>query len=312
MKNATKKNIIFLAIICGSLFIIALIFWGIGKVYDWKIKEIYLFCAPLILTFIIWIIKLCISNIAPGFQWRKTLKKLQREKTTELIRISFAYLFRIHIDGKYLLVKNYRNTGMYQPVGGAYKCTEKEKRFLSDRFNVLDDNSIRIDADSENDYRMRVPIKKLKKFIKRFDNKNNPRENVSDLSRELSEELIKTKILNADIFDTIEYSYCGRHYTDICFSEYFQCYELLIADIVDLKASESQKAALRELQQKKNKDIFWACEDEIKTCGIKPGTDKLMAYIATHSFKILQCNQEKLEKNKRIKLTYIVKVAIKN
>ena len=36
------------------------------------------------------------------------------------IRLSIAYLFRINIDGKYLLVKS-RLKPIYQPVGGAFK-----------------------------------------------------------------------------------------------------------------------------------------------------------------------------------------------
>lgn len=56
------------------------------------------------------------------------------------IRISFAYLFRIKIGNKYLLILNGRNTGKYQPVGGVYKIYPKEKTELKNRFHVVDDD----------------------------------------------------------------------------------------------------------------------------------------------------------------------------
>ena len=42
-------------------------------------------------------------------------------KRTDYIRFSIAYLYRIQIEDKYLLIKSNRIKDFYQPVGGAYK-----------------------------------------------------------------------------------------------------------------------------------------------------------------------------------------------
>lgn len=61
--------------------------------------------------------------------WKVSQRKLERGgfiKKDTPIRISFAYLFRIMIDGKYFLIKNARGTGKFQPVGGVYKMYDAE------------------------------------------------------------------------------------------------------------------------------------------------------------------------------------------
>ena len=95
--------------------------------------------------------------------WQISLRKHLRGKLikkTDYIRISFAYLFRIKINGQYLLVKNERGTGKFQPIGGVYKYYDEEKTILTSRkYCVLEDSCIKIDGTSKNDYRMRVPVK---------------------------------------------------------------------------------------------------------------------------------------------------------
>src|SRR5690554_6335332 len=47
------------------------------------------------------------------------------------IRVSAAYIFKIEIDGKYLLVKG-RNIDQFQPVGGVYKRLPDSSKFFQD------------------------------------------------------------------------------------------------------------------------------------------------------------------------------------
>lgn len=42
-------------------------------------------------------------------------------KRTDFVRFSIAYLYRIQVEDKYLLVKSNRIKDFFQPVGGAYK-----------------------------------------------------------------------------------------------------------------------------------------------------------------------------------------------
>lgn len=237
--------------------------------------------------------------------WKETLRLYIRKQLInkeDYIRISFAYLFRINVDGKYMLVRNGRGTKKYQPVGGAYQTTDNEKLHLKDVFSVTGDNKIPIDEYSKNDYRMFVPAKNLRKFVKRF-NKTKDRELVSDLGREFKEELVETGILD---FDNIEYRYCGRHMTNIAFSRHFQCYELLLADVVELIPTKEQEEKLRTLMKLDSEKYIWANEDEIKHCGIVEGSEQLEETIGDHTFKILEETEIKLNCIKKLKGRYPV------
>ncbi len=80
-----------------------------------------------------------IIDLTDNENWKSSQRKLQRagilQKDT-MIRISFAYLFRIKVDGKYFLVQNTR-TKKYQPAGGAYKFTKEEAEYLRDIVNDI-------------------------------------------------------------------------------------------------------------------------------------------------------------------------------
>ena len=86
-----------------------------------------------------------IQDLTDTTEWKTSQRKLKRGdfiKDDTIIRISFAYLYRIKIGDKYLLVKNERGTGKDQPVGGVYKLFGNEKIELKNRYKVKDDNKI--------------------------------------------------------------------------------------------------------------------------------------------------------------------------
>lgn len=219
--------------------------------------------------------------------WQVELRKLIRAeilKKNDKVRISFAYLFRIKVDDKYLLVLNGRGTQKYQPVGGAYKCFQAEKEYLSNKFSIVDDDKIKLDESSRNDYRLHVPVKHLKKFVKRF-NKTKGRELIENLTREFKEELIDSSILH---FKHIQYRYCGRHFTKIEYSRHFNCYELLMADIIELTPTEEQLHELRELMNIQSDKYRFVDARQIKSCGIVEGTDNMIESIGDHTIKTIQ------------------------
>lgn len=78
------------------------------------------------------------------------------------IRISAAYLFKINIDGKYLLVKG-RNINQLQPVGGVYKRLP-DSSTLFQNLEILDDKCIPICDTTRQDLRIRVKGKHLANF----------------------------------------------------------------------------------------------------------------------------------------------------
>ena len=60
------------------------------------------------------------EDISDTTNWKTSLRQLWRGGTIKketLVRVSFAYLYRIKVGSEYLLVKNARGTGKYQPIG---------------------------------------------------------------------------------------------------------------------------------------------------------------------------------------------------
>lgn len=230
-----------------------------------------------------------LQDILDTTTWKTSQRKLERGgliKKDSPIRISFAYLFRIMVDGKYFLVKNARGTEMFQPVGGVYKMHDAEAQYLRQQFYAADDNSIPMDRSSKGDYRLRLKNRYLRKFVKRFD-RTQDRETIRNLSREFREELVSTGILKGSEFDLLAYIECGRHFSELHFSEHFQCYELLMADIVELQLTAAQEEKFRELMEIRSTKYYFATSDEIESLGVKIGTEDLRATIGNHTKKIL-------------------------
>lgn len=239
------------------------------------------------------------GELTDNENWKSSQRKLERVnllKKTDKVRISFSYLFRIKVDGKYFLVKNNRGTGKYQPVGGVYKFNQEEAQYLRTKYYVEDDNLIPIDESSKNDYRLNLQDKYLRAFVRRF-NKTKARECISDLHREFKEELFDTGILDIGEFGSLKYTYCGRHITELKYSEHFQCYELLLADIANVELTHNQEQQFRELIAKSSDKYYFATDNEIKSLGVKTGSSNLQEIIADHTTKILQENAQYLTKN---------------
>ena len=247
-------------------------------------------------------------DLSDNKSWKNSQRKLKRagliHKDTK-IRISFAYLFRIKVDGKYFLVQNVR-TKKYQPVGGAYKLEPKEAQYLSEKIPVEDDDRIPIDTTTRGDYRLYVKNKDLRRFIKRFD-KTPYRENINNLSREFIEELFTTNILDKDTFGDLTYKYCGRHITDVEYGNFFECYELLLADIIEVRLTNKQEELFRELMKKTDDQYIFATFNEIKTGGVKHGTSDLKDNIANHAPKILSENSDILINKSKYKNDIMIK-----
>ena len=86
------------------------------------------------------------------------------------IRVSVAYLFKIYVDGRYLLVRSRNVPGQFQPVGGVYKRLRDSVEKLN-QLEVLDDKEIPICDTTRLDLRVRVKGKHLAAFIKWFESK---------------------------------------------------------------------------------------------------------------------------------------------
>ena len=237
-----------------------------------------------------------IVDFTDNTNWKASQRKLQRgkiiDKNTE-VRISFAYLFRIKVNGKYFLVKNERGTGKYQPVGGVYKVHSGEANYLRQNFFAEDDNKIPVDESSKGDYRLRFKNRYLRRFVRRFD-ETSDREMITNLTREFKEEIFNTRILTQETFGTLTYTYCGRHMTDFRYGEHFQCYELLLADIVQVELTEAQEEHFITLMGEPSDKYIFASDEEIKSLGVKAGSNELAEKIGDHTKKILIENANSL------------------
>lgn len=243
--------------------------------------------------------------------WKVSQTKLKRGgfiKDDTIIRISFAYLYRIKVGEKYLLVQNKRNTGKYQPVGGVYKLQGNEKQELKNLFHIMDDNKISIDELSRDDYRLRIENKYLRKFVKRFNNNNSSRERIDNLGREFKEELLETGVLD---WDKITYRYCGRYMTELRFVEHFQDYEIQLFDVVELISTPEQDQVLEKLiEQERKKGLYrFATADQIISLGVDVPSGELNEWIGDHTKTIIQENETKLMTVPGVGNTYDVEFA---
>lgn len=182
------------------------------------------------------------------------------------IRISVSYLFRIKVDGSYLLIKGHR-WDHYQPVGGVYKTSPGAKASLN-KMNALDDNLVPIDEVSEHDLRIRIPARQIIPFVRWFESEHS-RE--TSPWREFHEELIGSGILSGDDFPFIFHDFIRREIRPIRYSHWADSMEILIADIYELLPTPDQFKALKGLKKSGNPQIVYASEDQIRHLGITPG-----------------------------------------
>ena len=176
------------------------------------------------------------------------------------IRVSMSYIYRIHINDKYLLVKNSK-WDFYQPVGGVYKILPTDIGFLKDNFGWENDPLLPTNSIKKNDLRGSIPMSKLISFLDWFKLQKN-----REIShwREFYEELIRTNILSSENFPHIEYRFVGTILTPIQ-----KCYklknwaEIISYDVFDLIANANQEIELINTQKMNNKDFVWLDEETI-------------------------------------------------
>lgn len=80
------------------------------------------------------------------------------------VRVSISYLFRIELNGNYLLVRGGRYPDQFQPVGGVYKFNPSAKDAFR-RWSVESDDFVPIDNVSRDDLRIRIPGRHLLRIV---------------------------------------------------------------------------------------------------------------------------------------------------
>lgn len=200
--------------------------------------------------------------------------------TEKEIRLTIAYLYRIEVNGKYLLVKSNRIANTYQPVGGVYKYYNPEAKQELDCMGAITDNKIDNDDVSECDLRLNLlNRKKIGTFLKWFF-KGEERE--SDPWREFYEELVDTGILPAQEFGYIHYQLVGQQFEPIHRDNFFNVDTFKYADIFIPKfVTYQQNEEIKKLLTVNSTEYIWVTQQEIKQ-----GKSNGNHLIAEHTKKI--------------------------
>ena len=252
----TERNIII-----ALLLIIYLMIVGDDFKDNSLIQNSIAIACSIIAPILVFFVDSFLSNITKVKLWFLSKLWYRRKK----IRVSMSYIYRIHINDKYLLVKNSK-WDYYQPVGGVYKVLSEDVGFLKDNFDWGKDPHMKTNNEKRNDLRGTVPMPKLIKSLDWFKSQKN--REISQW-REFYEELIKTDILSINDFPHFEYRYAGTLLTPIKKSEKWKdCLEILSYDVFDLIPTTEQEEILKKTQSEQSDYIIWLDEYIILNNGV--------------------------------------------
>lgn len=196
------------------------------------------------------------------------------------VRMSISYLFRIKVNGKYLLVKN-RKGNYYQLVGGAYKTLPSSNAVFT-KFEVKPDRRYQTtNGISKSDLRFMVPGKYVINMIDWF---YSQKDREICQWREFCEELLTTNILDKHKFRYIDFSYSKTLQTPLKKAKGFDYQEILIYEIFDLVPNPEQEAYLESLcNQGDTDEIKWADHVIIDTLGFDERSRQTPYEIGAHT-----------------------------
>lgn len=178
------------------------------------------------------------------------------------VRVSYSYLFRIEINGHYLLVRDEQGRNDYHPVGGVYKY-DPDGIDIAERFDGVYDRLFNTTTDTKDDLRLIISKRKLQQFQSWFSSQQN-RENISNLSREFREELISRNLIDERLFKYIKYKYIGS-YIQKSFNTKLRMQQIRHFDVVNLKLSKAQKTYLEKLLRKTSEHYVFVSKEDIKS-----------------------------------------------
>lgn len=179
-------------------------------------------------------------------------------------RVTCAYHFRImNSNYSYLLIDEHGDN-IFRPVGGVYKFDSVLD--IATEFEGEYDGMRGLVDDTENDLRLVIGHRKVKKFFEWFSSGVH-RETINDLTREFREELLDTGILDANSFKKLTYSYVGSC-KEQSTHEKLGVSQIQYYDIVSVQLNtEEQKAALKKaaktMQGKNNIKYIFATQEDI-------------------------------------------------
>lgn len=195
------------------------------------------------------------------------------------VRISIAYLFKIKIDNKYLLVKS-RRRNYYQPVGGAFKTLPGSEKIF-EKLNIKPDRLVETEHGiAKNDLRVYMKGVNIIEFLEWFNSKQD-----RELSpwREFCEELISTEILPWKPFRYIDYKFRGVVKSPIINMD-SGGKGMFLFEVYDLVINDEQKLVLETLLRNGNKEEYvWVDDYLIQRLGHDDRTKEQLFEISPHT-----------------------------
>jgi hypothetical protein len=195
------------------------------------------------------------------------------------VRLSIAYLFRINVNGKYLLVKS-RRRDYYQPVGGAFKTLPGADKVF-EKLGVKPDRLVETEHGiAKSDLRVYVKGVHIIEFLEWFKSKVD-----REISpwREFCEELISTDILPWKPFRYIDYKFKGTIQSPIINMD-SGGKGMFLFEVYDLVVNDEQKPVLEELQKKVNtSEYIWVDDYLIQRLGHDERSKDQIFEIAPHA-----------------------------
>lgn len=195
------------------------------------------------------------------------------------IRLSIAYLFRIKIDNKFLLVKS-RRRNYYQPVGGAFKTLPGSEKIF-EKLKVKPDRLVETEHGiAKGDLRVYMKGVNVIEFLEWFNSKED-----REISpwREFCEELISTEILPWKPFRYIDYKFKGIVQSPIINMD-SGGKGMFLFEIYDLVINDEQRPVLEELLRNGNtEEYLWVDDYLIQRLGHDDRTKEQVCEISPHT-----------------------------
>ena len=143
------------------------------------------------------------------------------------IRFSIAYLYKIKINNKYLLIKGSKIEQL-QPVGGVYKVCSSFST-IERNLNIIFENER--DFYEKEDLRFCTKGKNISKVLNWFDSRENREVAVY---REFYEEIVKNNILPIEVLSSMKIEFLKQIKPKMAYSRHFKKNEILLFDIYEI------------------------------------------------------------------------------
>lgn len=146
---------------------------------------------------------------------------------SEDIRFSVAYLYKIKINDKYLLIRGSKIEQL-QPVGGVYKVCSSFST-IERNLNIIFENER--DFYEKEDLRFCTKGKNISKVLNWFDSRENREVAVY---REFYEEIVKNNILPIEVLSSMKIEFLKQIKPKMAYSRHFKKNEILLFDIYEI------------------------------------------------------------------------------